>query len=52
MYWIRNYVGLLEGRAELRSLTPLPKQTQMGHLNSIAVFEIIEKAENQTEPAP
>jgi len=43
MYWIRNYAGLLEGRAELRSLTPLRKEQQMGHLNSIAVFEIIEK---------
>ena len=40
MYWIRDYAGLLEGRAALRSLVPMPKSLQLGHMNSIAVFEL------------
>jgi hypothetical protein len=40
MYWIRDYSGLLEGSAVLRSLTPMRRNAQLGHLNSIAVFEL------------
>jgi len=49
MYWIRNYAGLLEGQATLTSLVPLPRHQQMGHLNSIAVFELLDWESRRTD---
>lgn len=40
MYWIRNYAGLLAQRTELASSFRLPKGTQVGHMDSISVFEL------------
>jgi len=40
-YWLRNYSGLLEGRARLVSVRPLQRSDQLGHLRNILVFEVI-----------
>lgn len=39
-YWIRNYAGLLAGRADLVSVQKLPPEVNMGHLDSITVLKV------------
>jgi len=39
-YWIRNYRARLEGRADLAAVRHLPREHHIGHLDSIAVFEL------------
>lgn len=40
-YWLRNYAGLLEGRAKLVSIRALERIHQLGHLRNVLVFEKI-----------
>jgi ubiquinone/menaquinone biosynthesis C-methylase UbiE len=39
-YWIRNYVGLLEGRADKVSVQTLPLEDKIGHLDSITILKV------------